>query len=90
MSDGLRANGSIRQPLRATSRRKIPAFFTANRVDILVNNVGILRDKSLAKMNSEDFRLFVAVHLMGVAICIKAVRELVRANRVDAGSSVMR
>ena len=43
------------------------------RIDILVNNAGILRDKSFAKMSIEDFRLVVEVHLMGAAICSKAV-----------------
>ncbi|MET0351306.1 MAG: SDR family NAD(P)-dependent oxidoreductase [Rhizobacter sp.] len=43
------------------------------RVDILVNNAGILRDKSFAKMTLDDFRLVVDVHLMGAAICTKAV-----------------
>ncbi|OYU98144.1 MAG: 3-hydroxyacyl-CoA dehydrogenase, partial [Burkholderiales bacterium PBB5] len=35
------------------------------RIDILINNAGILRDKSFAKMTVEDFRLVVEVHLMG-------------------------
>ncbi len=43
------------------------------RVDILVNNAGILRDKSFAKMELADFEKVVAVHLMGSAICAKAV-----------------
>ena len=43
------------------------------RVDVLVNNAGILRDKSFAKMNMDDFRLVVDVHLMGAAYCCKAV-----------------
>ena len=42
-------------------------------VDILVNNAGILRDKSFAKMEMNDFRLVLDVHLMGSAICTKAV-----------------
>ena len=50
------------------------------RVDILVNNAGILRDKSFAKMNMDDFRLVVDVHLMGAAICTKAVWEPMRAQ----------
>ena len=49
-----------------------------SRVDILVNNAGILRDKSFAKMSIEDFRLVVDVHLMGAAICAKAVWETMR------------
>ncbi len=51
------------------------------RIDILVNNAGILRDKSFAKMNIEDFRLVVDVHLMGAAICSKAVWEIMREQR---------
>ena len=35
------------------------------RIDVLVNNAGILRDKSFAKMTVEDFQLVVDVHLMG-------------------------
>ena len=45
------------------------------RVDILINNAGILRDKSFAKMSLDDFRLVVDVHLMGAAICTKALWE---------------
>ncbi|HEV3045464.1 MAG TPA: SDR family NAD(P)-dependent oxidoreductase [Roseiarcus sp.] len=42
-------------------------------VDILINNAGILRDKSFAKMELADFELVVRVHLLGSAICAKAV-----------------
>lgn len=48
------------------------------RVDILVNNAGILRDKTFAKMSLDDFRLVVDVHLMGAAVCCKAVWEIMR------------
>jgi len=48
------------------------------RVDILVNNAGILRDKSFAKMEIKDFCAVVDVHLMGAAICTKAVWEMMR------------
>ncbi|MFE9171375.1 SDR family NAD(P)-dependent oxidoreductase [Streptomyces kebangsaanensis] len=43
------------------------------RVDILINNAGILRDKSFAKIRLEDFRQVMDVHLMGSAHCTKAV-----------------
>jgi NAD(P)-dependent dehydrogenase (short-subunit alcohol dehydrogenase family) len=43
------------------------------RIDILVNNAGILRDKTFAKMEMADFEKVVGVHLMGAAICTKAV-----------------
>lgn len=48
------------------------------RVDILVCNAGILRDKTFAKMTLDDFRLVVDVHLMGAAICAKAVWAIMR------------
>lgn len=51
------------------------------RIDILINNAGILRDKSFTKMSLDDFRLVVDVHLMGAAICTKAVWETMRAQR---------
>jgi NAD(P)-dependent dehydrogenase (short-subunit alcohol dehydrogenase family) len=50
-------------------------------VDILVNNAGILRDRSFAKMDLADFRLVVEVHLMGAAICSKAVWDQMRERR---------
>ncbi|MBM0105971.1 SDR family NAD(P)-dependent oxidoreductase [Steroidobacter sp. S1-65] len=48
------------------------------RIDILINNAGILRDKSFAKMTLADFRLVLDVHLMGAVICTKAVWEIMR------------
>ena len=48
------------------------------RVDILINNAGVLRDKSFAKMEPEDFRFVVDVHLNGSANCTKAVWDTMR------------
>ncbi len=54
------------------------AIATFGKVDILINNAGILRDKTFAKMEIEDFRAVIEVHLMGSAICSKAVWEHMR------------
>ncbi len=51
---------------------------TWGRVDILINNAGILRDKSFSKMDVADFRLVMDVHLMGSAYCAKAVWEIMK------------
>lgn len=48
------------------------------RVDILINNAGILRDKSFAKMEPGDFEFVVRVHLLGTAYASKAVWETMR------------
>ena len=47
-------------------------------VHVLINNAGILRDKSFAKMTMEDFELVVKVHLIGSANATKAVWETMR------------
>ncbi len=47
-------------------------------VHILINNAGILRDKSFAKMEPADFDLVVKVHLSGSANCTKAVWDMMR------------
>lgn len=46
------------------------------RLDGLVANAGILRDKTLAKMDLEDFRLVMEVHVMGAVHCVKAAWPL--------------
>ncbi len=48
------------------------------RVDILINNAGILRDKTFSKMTMDDFKKVVDVHLFGTANCTKAVWETMR------------
>lgn len=51
------------------------------RIDILINNAGILRDKTFSKMDVADFRTVIDVHLIGSAICTKAVWEIMRAQQ---------
>ncbi len=51
------------------------------RIDILINNAGILRDKTFAKMTIADFRKLVEVHLMGSTICTHAVWPIMRAQK---------
>lgn len=48
------------------------------RIDILINNAGILRDRTFAKMTLDDFRAVLEVHLMGSVICTHAVWEAMR------------
>jgi len=48
------------------------------RVDILINNAGILKDKTFHKMSLEDFRTIIDVHLMGTVHCTRAVWNIMR------------
>jgi multifunctional beta-oxidation protein len=45
------------------------------RVDILINNAGILRDKSFRRMAQQDWDLIMTVHVKGVWACTKAAWE---------------
>jgi NAD(P)-dependent dehydrogenase (short-subunit alcohol dehydrogenase family) len=50
------------------------------RIDVLVANAGILRDKSFSKMELADFEVVLDVHLLGTVKCTKAVWEIMRAQ----------
>lgn len=67
------ANGASVTDAAAVEAMVQQAISAWGRIDILINNAGILRDKSFAKMALADFRLVVDVHLMGAVNCSKAV-----------------
>jgi len=48
------------------------------RVDILINNAGILRDKSFAKLTSDLLNSVLEVHLLGTINTSKAVWEIMK------------
>jgi len=48
------------------------------RVDVLVNNAGILRDKTLLNMSEQDFNLVIDVHLKGTFLCTQAVARALK------------
>ena len=48
------------------------------RIDVLIANAGILRDKSFSKMEIADFELVLNVHLMGTVKPTKAVWEIMK------------
>jgi NAD(P)-dependent dehydrogenase (short-subunit alcohol dehydrogenase family) len=78
------AGGSaIASGASVTDAEQVEAMVAAARerwggVHILINNAGILRDRSFAKMSIDDFRAVLDVHLTGAAICTKAVWERMR------------
>jgi NAD(P)-dependent dehydrogenase (short-subunit alcohol dehydrogenase family) len=50
------------------------------RIDVLIANAGILRDKSFAKLELKDFAAVVDVHLMGAVKPLKGMWEIMRAQ----------
>lgn len=73
IADG--GNVTSEADMEAMVARTLSAF---GRVDVLVNNAGILRDRTFAKMTIDDFRAVVDVHLMGTTIATKAVWATMR------------
>ncbi len=63
--------GSVAEPEQAAAivDTAIEAF---GGIDILINNAGILRDKSFRKMEIEEFELVLKVHLLGSVYVTKA------------------
>ncbi|MCW0180454.1 MAG: SDR family oxidoreductase [Zavarzinia sp.] len=56
------------------------AIDTYGKLDIVINNAGILRDKSFAKGELADFRLVLEVHLLGSVYVTKAAWPHLQAN----------
>lgn len=54
---------------------------TWGRIDVLIANAGILRDKSFGKMDLKDFEAVMAVHLWGSVKPSKAVWDIMKAQQ---------
>jgi NAD(P)-dependent dehydrogenase (short-subunit alcohol dehydrogenase family) len=74
------ANGSSVTDDAGVARMVKDAMDAWGRIDILIANAGILRDKSFAKMEIADFQVVLDVHLMGTVKPAKAVWEIMRAQ----------
>lgn len=72
------ANGSSVTDDAGVARMVKDAMDAWGRIDILVANAGILRDKTFAKMELADFEVVVDVHLLGTVKPAKAVWEIMR------------
>lgn len=51
------------------------------KVDILINNAGILRDKSFLKMTEEDWDLVISVHLKGAFCVTQPAVQIMKENK---------
>ncbi len=83
--------------ISVTNKTAIENCFTAihkkhGSIDILINNAGITRDRTLEKMSMEEWDAVIEVNLKGVFICTQAVAPYMKANKygriVSAASNV--
>jgi NAD(P)-dependent dehydrogenase (short-subunit alcohol dehydrogenase family) len=72
------ANGSSVTDDAGVARMVADAMERWGRIDILVANAGVLRDKSFSKMEMSDFEFVLNVHLMGTVKPTKAVWEIMK------------
>jgi NAD(P)-dependent dehydrogenase (short-subunit alcohol dehydrogenase family) len=72
------ANGSSVTDDAGAALMARQAMETWGRIDILIANAGVLRDKTFSKMEIGDFTFVVDVHLMGTVKPAKAVWEIMK------------
>jgi NAD(P)-dependent dehydrogenase (short-subunit alcohol dehydrogenase family) len=72
------ANGSSVTDDAGVANMVKQAMDAFGRIDILIANAGILRDKSFAKMELKDFDAVMGVHVMGSVKPAKAVWQIMR------------
>ncbi|WBL20249.1 SDR family NAD(P)-dependent oxidoreductase [Citricoccus sp. NR2] len=75
-------------PLAAAEQLVQTAVEHTGRLDIMVANAGVLRDRVVWKMAEEDFDLVVSTHLKGAWTCAKAAAEQFR-EQGDGGRVIL-
>lgn len=65
-------------PTETADRLVETAVSEFGRIDTMVTNAGILRDRTLWKMSDEDFDVVVQVHLRGTFTCARAAARRMR------------
>ncbi len=71
-AEGSYDNVASEEGAQAIIGKALSAF---GRIDVLLNNAGIVRDKTLLKMALADFRAVIDVHLTGSFLCTRAAAE---------------
>lgn len=99
VANGINATGGKAEfhSISVTDKAAIEALFEQvnsnhGKIDILINNAGITRDRTLEKMSEEEWDAVIEVNLKGVFICTQAVAPYMKANGygriVSAASNV--
>ena len=92
VAEEIRAAGgkAVASAHSVTERSEVEALFQAavaafGRVDALVNNAGVIADKSLFDMSDAQWRSVTDTHLTGTFLCSQAVAQLFRKQKTGGG-----
>ena len=99
VADAINAGGGKAEfhAVSVTDRAAVGELFariheTYGRIDILINNAGITRDRTLEKMSEEEWDAVMQVNLKGVFLCTQAAIPYMKAQKygriVSAASNV--
>lgn len=72
------ANSEEIGTFEAAQRLMQAALDEFGRVDVLVNNAGILRDRTILKMSEEEWHDVLRVHLTGTFSCLQAAARIMK------------
>ena len=85
--DNIKAKGgeAIALKVDVTDKNNVAEMVKATtdkygRIDVLINNAGIIMDASLAKMTDEQFNRVIDINLKGVYNCAKGVVDIMIAQ----------
>ena len=99
VADAINASGGKAEfhSISVTDKKAVSELFAAindkyGKLDILINNAGITRDRTLEKMSEEEWDAVIDVNLKGVFLCTQAALPYMKANKygriVSAASNV--
>ncbi|EAR01782.1 SDR family NAD(P)-dependent oxidoreductase [Maribacter sp. HTCC2170] len=99
VAEGIIASGGKAEyhSLSVTNKSDVEGVFSSvndkyGKIDILINNAGITRDRTLEKMSEAEWDAVIEVNLKGVFICTQAVVPYMKASKygriVSAASNV--
>ncbi|MEM1323864.1 MAG: 3-oxoacyl-ACP reductase FabG [Bacteroidota bacterium] len=84
---GIKANGGQAEFVKLSVTDKAAVTAAAKevaerygKIDILINNAGITRDRTLQKMTEEEWDLVIEVNLKGVFVCTQTIAPYMKEN----------
>ena len=88
VAQGIRDNGGVAEfhKISITDKQAVEDGVAAivashKRIDILINNAGITRDKTLLKMTDETWDAVISVNLTGIFYCTRAVATVMKEQK---------